>query len=117
MSEQFAHDMMERFHLDLDFTAKSLDKVEWILANHLTAARDGSEERFSVMLGYYIGEVITRTLGGRWVKENDIPTLRDVGGRVSAVFPVTKAIKRVRNGPGESLVEYYANIEREHGTA
>ncbi|MBI3096893.1 MAG: hypothetical protein HYY93_01405 [Planctomycetes bacterium] len=115
LSEQFAHDMMEQFHLDLDFSTRSIEKVEWIIENHLSTARAGSEERLAVMLGYYLGEVILRNLGGRWVKENDIPTLRDVGGRVSAVFPVTKAIKRLRNGAGESLVDYCAEIEKAHG--
>jgi hypothetical protein len=51
-----------------------------------------------------------RTIGGHWNRE-DKPEINRIG-RITAIFPLQKAVKRFSNGPQDSLLWYYENIRR-----
>jgi len=72
-------------------------------------AKDTSLRLFS--LGAYVGEVIRRDVGGEWeVDDDDDPqaelnlALRLVDD--SLVWPVQRAVKRMRNGTEDAIVAY-----------
>jgi hypothetical protein len=71
-------------------------------------AKDTSLRLFS--LGAYVGEVIRRDVGGEWEVDDDDPqaelnlALRLVDD--SLVWPVQRAVKRMRNGAEDAIVPY-----------
>jgi hypothetical protein len=101
-------------HIDLDFTANSLAAVDGTLGRFhdegLTPSQIG-ETLFS--FGAYIGEVIVREQGARWV---DLPREHLLGNDWPMVDmpderfwnPIGKAFKRVENGDQDSVVYFYA---------
>lgn len=81
--------------LDLDFTVASVAKVEQALRLHRS-------DPAVIGAGCYVGEVLRRTLGGRW---QDDGTLAGIGN-VSETSPLAKALA------GEDLVQYVADVVR-----
>ena len=104
------------FGLDLDYTPGSLEAVD---AQIDTMREDGltgedvAEALF--VLGCYVGEVMARALGGRWV-----PTARSplaaispwpmvvVVGQGSAWDPIGKVYKRLELGDSEYVPAFFA---------
>lgn len=112
MSDQLVREWRHRFEALLDYTPESLCKVEEIISRHFPTGEGKFEKIFALKLGYYVGEVVVRTFGGHWVRENDLPAIVGVADRIQAVFPVTKAIKRMLMGPAESFVPYVEEIRK-----
>lgn len=97
--------------LRLDYTRTSVIALEQFVA--ATFDPPGSTfvgEGLKVGIGCYIGEVIRRTVGGRWDAQGR-PQINGIG-EVEAIYPVQKVIKRFTNGPEDSLVHYYDTIVR-----
>jgi len=71
-------------------------------------AKDTSLRLFS--LGAYVGEVVRRDLGGAWEGDDgDTEPELNLALRLpddSIVWPVQRAIERMRNGAADSIVEY-----------
>ena len=61
-------------------------------------------------LGAYVGEVIRRDVGGEWEADDGDPEAgRNLALRLpddSVVFPVQRAIGRMRNGAEDGIVAY-----------
>jgi hypothetical protein len=92
--------------LELDYTADSVRSLEDFIATSFDPP--GSSyvpESLAVGVGCYVGEVVVRTLGGRWSPDGSAEVL-DIG-RVNCTFPIQKAQRRFANGPEDSLAWYY----------
>jgi hypothetical protein len=92
--------------LELDYTAGSVRSLEDFIATKFDPP--GSSyvpESLAVGVGCYVGEVVVRTLGGRWNPDGSAEVL-DIG-RVNCTFPIQKAQRRFANGPDDSLSWYY----------
>lgn len=97
----------------LDYTPQSLELVDQIL-DRFHQERLGSDLVAETLWGFgcYLGEVLVRNAGGRW-----IATPADARGRFDFPIvlqrderlcnPIGKAFKRVDNGPEDSLVFFY----------
>jgi hypothetical protein len=106
----------EEFDVDLDYSPASLEsvdvQVESLREEGLTG--EGAAEALFV-LGCYVGEVMARALGGRWVATARSPLakispwpmvvmLRDG----SAWDPIGKVYKRLELGDSEYIPAYFA---------
>jgi hypothetical protein len=92
--------------LDLDYSVDSVRALEDFIASSFDPP--GSSyvpESLAVGVGCYVGEVVVRTLGGRWNPDGSAEVL-DIG-RVNCTFPIQKAQRRFANGPEDSLAWYY----------
>jgi hypothetical protein len=93
----------------LDYTASSVGLLEQFIAQHFDPP--GSKyvgESLPVGAGCYLGEVIIRTIGGRWNREGK-PEINHIGP-IQAIFPIQRAVERFRSGPAESLVLYLQTV-------
>ena len=75
-------------------------------------AKDTSLRLFS--LGAYVGEVVRRDLGGAW-EGNEIDPQPELNLALrlpdgSIVWPVQRAIERMRNGAADGIVAYAAEL-------
>lgn len=116
MADHAAHiaDVVRRLDdEDLDFSIESLGIIDRLLGRFHDAGDD--PERMAETLfqfGSYIGEVIVRNAGGKWLT---VPDEHPLGGhwplvempQQRLVNPVGKAFKRVRNGPEDSIPYFY----------
>lgn len=99
----------------LDYTPESLKEVDKIL---LRFHEDGMRVRYIAdplfCLGCYVGEVMCRRLGARWVEPPEpilgIFPVTLIGGSYST--PITKTYKHVMNGSEDSVYVFYRMIER-----
>jgi hypothetical protein len=111
---------------DADFTPASLWEVDRFFDEQ---TRKGAPRRWGLLandtsvrlfsLGAYVGEVIRRAVGGEWEGDdadadaelNLALRLRDDG----IVWPVQRAVARMRNGAEDSLVAYAVAVGVEVG--
>jgi hypothetical protein len=92
--------------LELDYSAGSIQSLEDFIASSFDPP--GSSyvpESLAVGVGCYVGEVVIRTLGGRWSPDGGAE-VRGIG-HVNCTFPIQKAQRRFANGPEDSLSWYY----------
>lgn len=100
----------------LDYTPESLKEVDRIL---LRFHEDGMRVRYIAdplfCLGCYVGEVMCRRLGARWVEPpNEMMGMFPVtliGESYST--PITKVYKHVMNGSEDSVYIFYRMMERD----
>ncbi|WP_256355987.1 hypothetical protein [Streptomyces sp. PKU-EA00015] len=110
----FVAEMNERSRLPLDYSVVSLRLVDFVV----DGLRRGGPERSGVDrilqgLGAYVGEVIVRRAGARWVDLDAEQTelfgqtvgLRMPDGRVWN--PLGKVVKRFEHGTSESVERFY----------
>ena len=75
-------------------------------------AKDTSLRLFS--LGAYVGEVVRRDVGGAWQGDDEDPEAElNLALRLpddSIVWPVQRAIERMRNGAADGIVAYAAAL-------
>ncbi|MCD4783516.1 MAG: HEAT repeat domain-containing protein [Candidatus Eremiobacteraeota bacterium] len=62
----------------------------------------------AVYIGSYLGEVIIKNLGGKWLKDYSI---KNIGNLKGFAHPITRARKRLANGIDDSIVRYYRNLK------
>ncbi len=70
--------------------------------------------------GIYLGEVLRREFDGRWTTGHEEgPSLLTVEfhGGEAAIFPTARVFRRLNDGAGESVVDYYHWVRRELVTA
>src|SRR5580765_8088889 len=106
--------------IELDYSVDSLDEVDGILGRFHDEGLASSRIAETVFVfGAYIGDVIVRQNGGRWVQlpgdhplGNDWPMV-EIDSKHLVLNPVGKAFKRVDSGPVESVSQFYkALVER-----
>ncbi len=111
---------------DLDYSPKSIEDVELILARMYESIPRGflsklfkkkpSDEQMAqicVAYGAYIGEVFRREFGGTWSKENimdqqDVLALKFTDQNM--IFPPGKVWKRLQNGEEDNVYFFYQVI-------
>jgi hypothetical protein len=115
-----------KWGVTLDFSEASLEGLETILGgmheaetNPLTpgdpALAQQKRDRMVGVWGVYLGEVIRRHRGGRWVTtalEDDNSLLALKSGDVS-LLPVSAVQRHLRDGPAESVRLYYYRVGNE----
>jgi len=74
-------------------------------------ASEQRTDRIVSLLGSFLGEAIVATYGGDW-QQNDTGFAIAVqsGGQVHFVHPFQKVLKRLTDGPEESLHAYFAKF-------
>ena len=97
----------------LDFTPASLQSVENVLAQLHDVLRTAPPEdrptehqieTAAKLWGVYVGEVIRRHLGGKWVLSEGVLQLKNDTGTMS---PLRKVQKRLIDGPGDAIPFYF----------
>jgi len=108
----------DRYGVALDFSEASVKELETLLARmHATLPKPGDPARPSdgwitgvaATFGAYLGEILRRNLGGKWLKENpkapgSLPAL-SVHGDI--LTPCRKVLKRIVEGPVENVAYSY----------
>ena len=100
--------------LDLDYSAASLDGLEWIAekifrSNRMLSLPDDLLIGVANVYGAYLGEVLLRSgladLDFAWVKNEE----GEIGNGREDIWmaPVTKVYKRITQGPYHSLTEFF----------
>jgi hypothetical protein len=106
--------------VDLDYSPGSLEQVDAQIEGMREDGHTGEDVAEALfVLGCYVGEVMARALGGRWIPTSRSP-LADVspwpmvvvlpGG--SAWDPIGKAYKRLELGDSEYLPAFFALAAR-----
>jgi hypothetical protein len=109
-----------------DFSPGSLWEIERFFDEHAPSgrARPGgllAENLGSRIfaLGSYVGEVLRRSLGGEWVGDDadaaaeiNLTLLFPDGGQI---WPVQRAMKRLKNGPEDNIATYGVALGAEVG--
>ena len=100
--------------LELDYSAESIEAVDQLAqkifrANRMFSLPEDIPAGIANLYGAYLGEVLLRCglkdLGFAWVKNEE----GEIGlGRVDMwMGPVTKVYKRITQGPGHSLTDFF----------
>src|SRR5215472_16811966 len=109
------------FNTQLDYSENSLMEVEVILAQLARQAPEGDAIGESCkMWGSYLGEVVRMRFGGEWSIETypgkQFATLTlSVGG--NKLFPTMKVHRRLIEGEGENVWEFYRMVKAKLGPA
>lgn len=105
----------ERSGIQLDYSESSIEGVEMILgAYHEHRSEYSGDEgadtlwNIAVHFGIYLGETMLRMQlgeeGFEWYIDDGMPVLKKDAGTM--VSPITKAHKRILNGPEDSVVSF-----------
>lgn len=125
ISEAYALDavdfLREHARIDLDWTEKSIERMETVLASmhrsYLSGKPRPPEDKvmeFARMFGSYVGEVIRRNHGGEWgmitMGGQEFPGLRQTSGGL--IWPWGRARNRLVQGPEDNMYHYYISVTR-----
>lgn len=110
-----AEDQASRLGRSLDYSDGSIEVLEGILELYARYFRENGPDdqkiwNQAVLYGTYLGETLLRNgladLGYRWaLTENSLPVLAKDGR--NQMSPITKAEKRIQNGPEDSVKSFY----------
>ncbi|MCP3920784.1 MAG: hypothetical protein GY711_35095 [bacterium] len=103
---------------DTDFSPSSAWEIERFMEEN---AQDGEAVAGGLLaedmgprlfvLGGYLGELLRRSVGGRWQPPRDEQDELGIESRQqdgALVWPIERVVKRFKNGPEDSLVAYCA---------
>lgn len=107
MSQTFIKTVKKKFKIDLDYSEESLVIADDIITLFFKKHRDHFYQA-AVLIGCYLGEVIIKNLGGKWLNDHSI---KKVGKTKIIIKPILKAKKRLASGLAESLVTYYRTLK------
>jgi hypothetical protein len=110
----------EEFGFDLDFTPGSLESVDAQIESLREEGLTGEEAAEALfVLGCYLGEVMVRALGGRWMATARSPLASISPWPMVVVLPngsawdaIGKAYKRLELGDSEYLPAFFAAASR-----
>ena len=96
LADRFARDAPKVFGVTLDFSPQSLMIVDQIVE---TKFRRGKEAKATTPIPFaaYVGEVIRRNIGGRWVLRDGVVGLESIG-KIDITYPMGKSAKRFKFG-------------------
>lgn len=92
-----------------DFSAASVKQLDRMIARDWPPGEKPSDEVVAVM-GAYLGEVLVRTLGGRWTQASPADEPGVLLGEGGLAFPMSKVRKRVDLGKTHSVGHFYAEL-------
>ena len=105
------------FKVNLDYSERSLEEVEGLLArfhDELTSGNAGGKiDEMAKIWGGYLGEVVRRRFGGEWSIDKYpagdflIVSLNVNGARL---FPSMKVHKRLTEGSSENIWSFYQAV-------
>ncbi len=108
-------DAEKAFNIHLDYSHKSIEKIEEILSSYHEKSQAGTltdqmAQIIGTGYGCYVGETLIKQLGfGEWVAPTEGPTagewILDIKG-THCLFP-SKAVHRIKNGPEDNIVTMY----------
>ena len=111
-------DAEKAFNIHLDYSHKSIEKIEEILSSYHEKSQAGTltdqmAQIIGTGYGCYVGETLIKQLGfGEWVAPTEGPTagewILDIKG-THCLFP-SKAIRRIKNGPEDTVVTMYQMV-------
>jgi hypothetical protein len=105
----------------LDYTPASVMLLDDLIAAWWPATPEkGTYESMIPAMGAYVGEVLVREAGGRWIRDPGEGYAVDLGGRI--VFPMKQIAGRFELGAAQSIGRFYAEAsagpaQAEGGTA
>lgn len=113
-AEHFAETVKDHFNVDLDFTGKSLKKVDGIIGKYFKKHKDEEHLATSVLsFGSYLGEVIRRNVGGKWVVKDSVfdssILVKGAKGEKIEFLPFKRVIKRFYSR-SNYLYPYYRKV-------
>jgi len=118
-ADECARRFAETFGIELDFSEESLTRLEELLSR-----MDSPPTNMNLVgtdLGCYLGEMLVRNLGGRWVLyKNSFHSAVAVGGGEETehhFYPFHKVYKRLKklpHGEEESLAYFYHSAKLTH---
>jgi hypothetical protein len=102
-------------YVRLDYSVRSLKKLDGIIARFRRERVKANEIRETLFtFGCYVGEVMIRHCGGKWLKPEETPLGRVAGvpmvvrlGTGDVANPIDKVFKRLQNGKEDSLPHFY----------
>lgn len=108
---------MDREGEHLDFSDSSVNRLDGLIDEFWP--RGPSEDTLNYtapMIGAFLGEVIVRNIGGRWVDDREFNQPAVEYGE-ERILPISKVLKRLTEGPEHSLGIFYAEIREtwKHG--
>lgn len=105
---------------ELDFSVKSVEHIETVLAEQFEDGQAKSDGLFASGLGgklfaisAYIGEVVIRnTKATKWVTDDNDPqgeiNIKLVSANGTEMFPAHRVMKRIKNGAEDNVYHYTA---------
>ena len=118
MADECARRFAETFSTELDFSEDSLTRLEELLYR-----MDSPPTNMNLVgtdLGCYLGEMLVRNLGGRWVLYEDLfhsAVAIGEGEEAEYFYPFHKVYKRLKKlprGEEESLAYFYRSAKGKH---
>src|SRR4051812_12703106 len=108
----------EKLGIELDYSIESLETLDRILNEVHVSGRKSQEMGGAVLVfGCYLGEVILRKLGGKWLRAEDagyaavtgFPIVLRLSEDLSC-NPLGKVAKRIDNGSGDNLPFFFRTL-------
>lgn len=113
----------DRFGIELDFSAESIERVESILGQLHDSIPRGIKGFFTgpsqkdimlmvKMLGSYVGEVMRHEYGGEWVMTAPTTEIQHLMLEFDEhqCWPLVKVYKRIVDGPEDNVLHYFSLI-------
>ncbi|MFH1453064.1 MAG: HEAT repeat domain-containing protein [Armatimonadota bacterium] len=97
----------KKFGVNLDFSEESLIVADDLITMFFKKHRQHFYQA-AVLIGCYLGEVIIKNLGGKWLTDHSI---KKVGKTKLLVKPINKAGQRLASGLSASLTLYYRTLK------
>lgn len=105
--------LAQMYDIELDYSENSVEKIEQLcemIHQQIISNQNIKEEnidKVSKMIGSYLGELITKNIGGEWkLNDNKVITIRL---KSFECYPIGKVYKRLKNGD-EDNIEFYYNV-------
>ncbi len=111
------------FKLQLDFSERTLEQVEAVLAqlaDELPKTKPSGDDvdQMCKIWGVYFGEVVRRKFGGEWAIETypgaQFATLT-LNVRGAKLFPTMKIFRRLTQGASENVWSFYQTVSKKLG--
>ncbi len=102
--------------IDLDYSVESLGRADDIVESLRASGQQYADVGPAVIsIGFYVGEVLVRTTGARWVSSAEVenqdfagfPVILEWPGTARLASPVVRALQRFSDGPLAGFVAYY----------
>jgi tetratricopeptide (TPR) repeat protein len=103
--DRFIRQAEQQFHVTLDLSPGSLRVLDGLIDGGWDLQNAGVGALH--IAGTYVGEVIIRNIGGRWMAAPKVEESEIGGLRVSGVKPFFIALEKFRRGRAASLLETY----------
>lgn len=113
-AEEFVHFAAEKYEVELDFSNNSIKYLDDITDDlHKTSAEENPPEEHIApvarALGSYVAEVYRIFNGGKWGwitrEDGSFPGVQTTRG--AHLFPLAKALDRIKTGAAPDIWEYY----------